>query len=243
MRALALDPGQGVDREQSLAVVGLVRHVRPPPRPGARDVLAPSLRNGSARRVEGAEHPAARRAPACPSSASRSASDAVFGVSFGAEAAVAAAGDTTGTARRSRRGSPGRGTGVPWATVTQTLPRRLHSTQTLYAGIRGGGPAGTRPSTSSSWPRVDRAAAQLEVHVDVGGDRRRGRQGADVRRGGRRPTERELRRRRRSCAAPGCRRGGAGTDRDQAPGHAGGPRWIRSASSGVVIDPSTRDRS
>ena len=40
---------------------------------------------------------------------------------------------------------------MPWATVTQTLPRRLHSTQTLYAGIRGVRPCRNAASTSSSW--------------------------------------------------------------------------------------------
>ena len=34
--------------------------------------------------------------------------------------------------------------GVPWATITQTVPRRLHSTQTLSSAIAGGGRAGTR---------------------------------------------------------------------------------------------------
>ena len=58
---------------------------------------------------------------------------------------------------------------MPCATVTQTLPRRLHSTQTLSAGIRGLRPLQERGEDLEQLALVDRAAAQLEV------DRRRGR--------------------------------------------------------------------
>ena len=41
--------------------------------------------------------------------------------------------------------------GVPWATITHTVPRRLHSTHTLCARTRGRRPARCAAITSSSW--------------------------------------------------------------------------------------------
>ena len=69
---------------------------------------------------------------------------------------------------------------MPWATVTQTFPRRLHSTQTLCVGILGLRPCSSAASTSSSWSLVDRAAPQLEVDGDVRGDRGRAVERLDV---------------------------------------------------------------
>ena len=40
---------------------------------------------------------------------------------------------------------------MPWATITQTIPRRLHSVQTLVVGMLGRRPAKKAVSTSSSW--------------------------------------------------------------------------------------------
>ena len=74
--------------------------------------------------------------------------------------------------------------GVPWATTTQTVPRRLHSVQTLVDGIPGRRPCRKAVSDLEQLALVDRAAAQLEVDGDVRGDRRRGRErGDELRRG------------------------------------------------------------
>ena len=62
---------------------------------------------------------------------------------------------------------------MPWATATHTVPRRLHSTHTLYDGIRGVRPWSAAASTSSSWclsigqPRSSKSTATwAEIGVD-----------------------------------------------------------------------------
>ena len=42
--------------------------------------------------------------------------------------------------------------GVPWATITHVLPRRLHSSHTLCPGICGFRPTSSAVSSSRSWP-------------------------------------------------------------------------------------------
>ena len=72
---------------------------------------------------------------------------------------------------------------MPCATTTQTVPRRLHSVQTL---VEDPGPPSVqeRRDHLEELALVDQAAAQLEVDGDVGGDRRRGRERRDeLRRG------------------------------------------------------------
>lgn len=44
--------------------------------------------------------------------------------------------------------------GVPCATITQTVPRRLQSRQTAWTGVRGRRPANSEPTTSSNWCRL-----------------------------------------------------------------------------------------
>ena len=60
------------------------------------------------------------------------------------------------------------------------IPRRLHSRQTASSGSCGRRPTVRAVSSSSSWPRVDGAAAQLGVDRHVVRDRRRGRERLDV---------------------------------------------------------------
>ena len=69
---------------------------------------------------------------------------------------------------------------MPWATITQTFPARLHSMQTLWLAIAGLRSLTKALITSSSWWRFDRAALELEVDVDVGRDRGRGLERRDV---------------------------------------------------------------
>ena len=55
--------------------------------------------------------------------------------------------------------------------MTHTLPRRLHSVQTLVDGISGRRPCEERGEHLEQLPLVDRATAQLEVDANMGGDR------------------------------------------------------------------------
>ena len=93
---------------------------------------------------------------------------------------------------------------MPWATITQTLPRILHSMQTDCELIAGRRPAEQAVITSRTWRLVRRAALELEVDRHVGADRRRGARGSRCTPGSRRRRRRSPRRR-RSSAAPGCR--------------------------------------
>jgi len=70
--------------------------------------------------------------------------------------------------------------GVPFATATQTLPLRLHSTHTLKVGIRGLRPWRYEASTSISCLLSIGTPAQLKVDVDVGADRGRPIEGRQV---------------------------------------------------------------
>ena len=131
---------------------------------------------------------------------------------------------------------------MPWATITQTLPRRLHSMQTLWSAICGRALVEEGADHLEQLALVDRAAVQLEVDVDVGGDRRRGLERRDVL--GRGVDDRhevldvgEVAQR----LDPARRR--AGADRDQPPRRRARTSRMRSASSGVVIEPSTSERS
>ena len=100
--------------------------------------------------VEGPEEPLHLDRPHAPSS-SRWASDAVF-ASPAARSTVA-----TPVERRAQRTASacvtGPRQGVPCATATHTAPRRLHSTHTLYVGMRGWRPCTNAPTTSSNCPR------------------------------------------------------------------------------------------
>ena len=75
---------------------------------------------------------------------------------------------------------------MPWATITQTLPRRLHSMQTLWEAIGGPPLVEVGADHLEQLAPVDRAAVELEVDVHVVGDRRRGRERRDVLRARRR---------------------------------------------------------
>ena len=137
-----------------------------------------SLRNGFRGGVEGAEcpryflsaspeqFPFAAQAPRCSASPS-------------ARSSHSSRAGRKGRSRRSRRASPARGRACP-ATITQTVPRRLHSMQTLCAAIAGLRPARNAEITSDELRLVDGAAAQLEIDRDMGRDRRRGRERLDI---------------------------------------------------------------
>ncbi len=138
-----------------------------------------------------------------------------------------------GRSRRSPHGSPGPGRAYRRATITQTVPRRLHSMQTLCAGCSGRLAVRWAPIDLEQLALVDRAAAQLEVDRHVRGDRGRGRQRRDVVGAARRRCDVNSVDVARSCAAPGCRPAVA-----QAPivtstrGTACGPRGCARASCG-----------
>ena len=91
-------------------------------------------------------------------------------------------------------------------------------------------------------PRVDRAAAQLGVHLHVLGDRRAGRQRLDVIRRRGRP-RRARRARRPSCAAPGCRPPWRRRRSSPAGASAHGAARSPRAWSGVLTEPSTSSTS
>ena len=78
---------------------------------------------------------------------------------------------------------------MPCATITQTVPRRLHSMQTLVDGMLGRRPCRNAVITSSSWRLLIGQPLQLEVDRDVRGDRRRGLERRDVARASRRRVE------------------------------------------------------
>ena len=110
-----------------------------------------------------------------------------------------------GRSRRSRHASPGRGRACRARPSRRRCRARLHSMQTLCGGMFGRRPCRNARDHLEQLALVDRAAVQLEVDRDVRGDRRRGRERRDVL--GRGVDDRdELVARRRSCAAPGCRR-------------------------------------
>ena len=69
---------------------------------------------------------------------------------------------------------------MPCATITQTLPRSLHSTQTLWAATFGLAAVQEGAHHLEELALVDRAAAQLEVDRHVVGDGGRGRERVDV---------------------------------------------------------------
>ena len=89
---------------------------------------------------------------------------------------------------------------------------------------------------------VDRAAVQLEVHVHVVRDRRRGRRASRRTRARRRPP-RGSPRRRRSCAAPGCRPPWRRPRSSRACATARAPPDPLARPPAVVIEPSTSERS
>ena len=89
----------------------------------------------------------------------------------GAETPIAAA--AVGRAQRAAAGVRHRAqAGDAAATMTHTVPRRLHSTQTLWVGILGLRPMQERASTSSSCSLLIGQPLQLEIHGHVVGDRR-----------------------------------------------------------------------
>ena len=69
---------------------------------------------------------------------------------------------------------------MPWATITQTLPARLHSTHTLCEAICGPAFVEEGADHLEQLAPVGGAALELEVDVHVGADRGRGLEGRDV---------------------------------------------------------------
>ena len=133
---------------------------------------------------------------------------------------------------------------MPWATITQTVPRRLHSTHTLCgAHARAAVGRGSALITSSSWRLLIGQPLQLEVDGDVRADRRRGRAASRCTRARRRRSTRELLDVGEVAQRLDAARGRAGADRDQRRASCARTSRIRSASCGVVIEPSTSETS
>ena len=81
-------------------------------------------------------------------------------------------GCTRGKSRHNRRVSPGPGKASRVPPSRNTVPRCLHSTQTLWAGVFGLRPCKKRANHFHQLMLVDGAAAQLKINPHVIGDRR-----------------------------------------------------------------------
>ena len=170
-RALALDPGQRADPR---AAVSAVR----------QPVMLPARGEAWRRDVERATGRRSTAPAVMPQRAQLAGSAPAGWRRSSGRSSRSSRGRTAGHSAPQPAWVTGPRHGVPWATMTQVSPRRLHSMQTLVSGMSGLRPTRNAEITSSSWPLVDRAAAQLEVDRHVGGDRRRGGQRVDVLRAG-----------------------------------------------------------
>ena len=120
---------------------------------------------------------------------------------------------------------------MPWATITQTLPRALALDADAVGGDRGLALVEEGADHLEQLVAVDRAALELEVDVDVGRDRRRGLERRDVL--GRGVDDRhEVLDVGEVAQRLDAARGRAGADRHQPPRLARRTSWIRSASCG-----------
>ena len=164
------------------------------------------------------------------------------GLLLRAEAAEAAARVRAGRARRSRRASRARGTAMPFDTMTQGDARALALDADAVRRHVRAPPGEERADDLEQLLLVDRAALQLEVDVDVVGDRRSTSAASRCSRDSRRRPRRS-RRRWRSCAAPGSRPPSRRRRCVTRTFELRRISWIRSASCGVVIEPSTSERS
>ena len=112
--------------------------------------------------------------------------------------------------------------GVPWATMTQTLPRLLALDADAVGLMFGLRPCREGDEHLEQLHLVDRAAAQFEIDVDVVRDRRRCFEGLDVVRRGIDDVE-HLRHVLEVAQGLNAAGGGAGADGDQQVRTVGGP--------------------
>ena len=227
MRALALDAGEARRRRD-----------RAPSRAHGASL---SSRNGSAPGVEGAVD-AHEVALARPRARHPRAQRRGVRRLHRPEAAVAAA--VVGRAERAAAGvgdRPEARRAVRDHHADVAAPLALDA-DAVRAASRGRAPVEEGADHLEQLALVDRAAAQLEVDRHVRGDRRRGRERRDVL-GPRVDDRDELVDVGEVAQRLDAARGRAGADRDQRARLRAAPRWMRSASCGVVIEPSTSERS